>query len=130
MAISEDAPQIEVTITVDGQAVKEYTDSELKDEDRTVNRYIEASSGQIFAVRLSIGRRFKFRSHCVAFQIEVDGKWADSAIIEMSDNRIRISKGRNADAGTKLQRYRFASFETGEQSRFCNRLKLMWHSER
>lgn len=73
MAISELMPGVDVCIKVDGQALREYEDNDTEDEDRTVMRYIEAVSGQVFELQIEVKQNFKFFGDVLSFDVHVDG---------------------------------------------------------
>ena len=113
MAISDILPGVKIEIIVNGAALKEYEDDTVNDEERTVTRYVEAASGQVFEVLIEVSPAFKFEGERVRFQIHADGVCVDSPLIAKSAfNVTRLSEGREV-AGGKVKRYRFASLETG-----------------
>lgn len=117
MAISDLMPGLAVNIKVNGQILKEYNDSDLAAEDRTVTRYIEAVSGDIFEIGLQVEKGFRFFGDALSFDVHVDGSdKVDGPLIRrekcIGGEHTRISKGcRLPDDQVKL--YQFASVKTG-----------------
>ena len=114
MAVIDVLPGVEVSITVKGDALTEYHDDHLEDDEQTTTRYIEAVSGTIFVVQISLKKDFVFAGNCVECTIYVDGTWADGPFISKGESHTRISKGIDVDGGTKVKKYRFATLETGK----------------
>lgn len=83
MAIHPAYPGLEVEILVDGAALPEYVDSEVVDDEETVTRYVEASSGAAFAVRCSLPKTL-FTAHSVLLAIDIDGVVVRSTTYEQS----------------------------------------------
>ena len=116
MAISDDLPGIEVAITVDEADLKEYRDPDLDEDERTTTRYIEATSGQAFAIRIKVSRKFKFAGDTLAFRIRVDGRKVGYPLV--SSYRCRFASYELVERGcrvseTKTRRFEFSSLETG-----------------
>ncbi|KAF7888086.1 uncharacterized protein EAF02_002627 [Botrytis sinoallii] len=83
MAVLEDVRGIEVTVCVDKQALQEYDDHEPEcvsaeaggydKATKTVSKYIESTTGNVFYVNLEIRKAYKFDSPNISFQVFVDG---------------------------------------------------------
>ena len=117
MAIIKDLPGVKIEIAANGVALKEHQDTEIAEEERTVTRYIEAVSGQIFAVSIQLLPQFQFKGNCVFFQIYADGTWADGPVINKGEHGlVRLSEGKDTADG-KVRRYQFANLERGNVSR-------------
>lgn len=116
MAISDDLPGFEVTISVNGEALKEYTDSTLQEEERTVTRYIEAVSGREFSVSLKAKKGTHFQGTCLACSLSVDGHWIQTPLLHKSDCRkadlSETVEGSRPGAGM-VRRFCFSAIETG-----------------
>lgn len=113
MAISEDLRGVNVTITVRGNDLKEYRDAELEEDPRTTTRYIEAVSGQDFAVSIVAKDTVIFRDDALCFDVSVDGQlMSGHLILKNSLQYTVISEGRTGPDG-QLRKYRFASLEIG-----------------
>ena len=106
MAVSDDLPGVEVEIVVKGKALKEYKEEHIEEDERTTTRYIEATSGQEFAIRMKLRSSFKFKGDCIAFYIGADGQSVDGIIISEEDRKHkRVSEGREEDGGF-VRKYR------------------------
>ncbi|KAK1057011.1 hypothetical protein LTR74_014470 [Friedmanniomyces endolithicus] len=108
-------PGIDISITVAGQALIEHQDSDEEEQDRTVTRYIEAVSGQVFAVRLTAQKGFKSRGDGLSFYIHVDGtENVDTAVYRKALCKLSgmayTSQGRQE--ASEVKRYCFATLET------------------
>lgn len=117
MAIGKELPEVEVTVVVDGVALKEYHDHDLDEDDRTITRYIEAASGKNFEVHIKVDKGCNFIGDCLVFAIEVDGKMADTPIIRARRcARAAYSYGSQGlmTSNTQCRKYTFASLETGQ----------------
>lgn len=112
MAILDDLPGVEVDIIVNGEALKQYEDTELQEDKRTVTRYIEAVAGQVFAVRTTLSPDFKFRGDSLSVQVFADGKKVD-CVCMTEDNKEYSSEGMDVSPGL-ICKFRFSNLETGE----------------
>lgn len=113
MAINDILPGVTVEVTVNDLALREHQDHDLEEEDRTVTRYIEATSGQVFAIRLHLDPSFAFLSNCLVCEVSVDGGAVESPILREGKPRTRTSQGRTSECGKRVSKYRFTSLETG-----------------
>ncbi|KAF8857647.1 hypothetical protein BDZ45DRAFT_744153 [Acephala macrosclerotiorum] len=92
MAILDAVPGLDVSVYVDGHALKEYDDEE-EDEitpstaaeefqaSRTVSKYVEAVSDKVFSVRLAFTKPFSMDCDAMSIPIFVDGKQMDTRVI-------------------------------------------------
>lgn len=113
MAVLTGLPGVVVEILVDGAALKEYetTDDDAED-DRTVTRYIEASSDQTFAVAIRLLPDFHFKDDCFGAEVEADGtRITKKGFHKRSTKRELISEGLACRNG-KVQKYRFSGLKT------------------
>ena len=116
MAIIDDLPGVVIEIIVKGTALKEYEDDELDEDERTVTRYIEAVSGQEFAVRIKRLPNCEFKGDCISFTITADGQDVDFPLLSKTKGRhTHLSEGKE-EAGGYERKYRFADLETGEKA--------------
>lgn len=81
MAINEALPGAEVTITVAGQPLQEYTEADVDEEPKTVTRYVEATSGHVFEVAIKLVANTIFKGECLSFIVRVDGKTVSVPLI-------------------------------------------------
>ena len=113
MAICDDLPGVQVTVTVGGNDLKEYRDAELEEEPRTTTCYIEAASGQTFAVSIAAEDTVKFSDDALCFHVSVDGQMMSGHLIFKHSLQYSVtSEGRKGPDG-QLRKYRFASLEIG-----------------
>ncbi|KAK4909476.1 hypothetical protein LTR49_021755 [Elasticomyces elasticus] len=111
-------PGLDVIVVVNGQALTEYEydDGGEIDLTRTVQRYIEVKSGDIFEIHIVAQAGFRSGGDAVAFRINVDGAGViDAPPLEKSKCRTKtftsISRRCPQSALTVL-RYKFADLET------------------
>ena len=66
---------IEVTIQVNDVTSKEYVDQDeyRNDDSKTISRYIEATSGAPFGIKMRVPKVYKMTSDTLGFSIAVDG---------------------------------------------------------
>ncbi|KAK3706739.1 hypothetical protein LTR37_012584 [Vermiconidia calcicola] len=106
MAIIDDLPGVRVEIMVDGNVLKEYEDHDLEEDERTITRYVEAVSGQVFAVAVTLPPDCQFKGDFIVFRIHTDGKRVDAWCCHESSTRSRyvMSDGRmKPDEDTKVK---------------------------
>lgn len=84
MAVIEALPGVEVTIEVDGQPLREYSDADSDEAEnpRTVIRYVEDQNDQVFRIACTVTPRFKFEGDLVCFPSRVDGQEFHSKVIK------------------------------------------------
>ena len=119
MAIINDLPGVEVTVTVHDYDLQEYHDGDVEDEERTVTKYIQAQEGQLFEVRIKVPKGFTFEGDCLAFTIFVDGNWVveplvDAELCALCDSLDRI-KGVE-EPNNYIRRFCFRAIELGKES--------------
>ncbi|KAK5697157.1 hypothetical protein LTR97_007292 [Elasticomyces elasticus] len=118
MVALDGLPGVDVSIVAVNQPLTEYEDrdDEDNDSDRTITRYIEAVTGQIFAVRITVQQGFRSGGDGLAFYIHVDGsKLLDCPLVRNED--CRTSAYTNTSLGCRsasdtVQQYRFTILET------------------
>ncbi|KFZ08013.1 hypothetical protein V502_09600 [Pseudogymnoascus sp. VKM F-4520 (FW-2644)] len=83
MAVIDTLPGVDISISINGQSVKEYEDAGEEAGGplgpKTVVKYIEAISDTEFAIKASVLPAFRVHRQSIydlAFQVDVDGKWA------------------------------------------------------
>ena len=113
MAIIDELPGVMIEVTVHGEALNELREEGFVDDKRTVTRYLEAVSGQTFAISINLLPAFKFKGDAIAFRISADGKMVDTPImLKQNIQRYAISQGlRTSD--NSVRKYCFADLETG-----------------
>ena len=95
MAIHPDLPGIEVTVCVDGQALKEYeTENDpikhkvqaiaAHQEKCTITKFVESADDTAFAVQLAVRAPYKMTSRRLKFEVEVDGVWVESPLMHVN----------------------------------------------
>ena len=79
MAVIDD---IEATVCVGDNPLKEYKDSELDDDGpKEASRYIEAESGKAFGVKFKLPKAYPWTSDGLTAEIHIDGTYATSALL-------------------------------------------------
>lgn len=142
MVFSPDLPGVEVAITVQGNDLKEYDDdeepTEIASEDEEVvhvTKYVEATSEQVFAIRIKVTRDFDFAANALKFFISMDGSQVASHTVVKLVSRMRtyehVSEGCRGGDG-RLRKYQFAVLETGKfaSCEYCMPLAEQRNSER
>lgn len=116
MAVSDEIPGLEVTITVNGKPLKEYEDTTLREEERTVTRYIEAVSGQEFKVCFKVRNGAHFAGNLLACKISMDGNFVVTPILRKVSSRhgdhVRTIDGQEQAEGM-MKKFFFSAIETG-----------------
>jgi hypothetical protein len=118
MAICDDHPGLRAEIVVDGQALKEYDDEEAAPN--TITKYIEASSGKCFAMKMSFDPPFPTR-YGVEVRVSVDG--ASGRKISYAPDQLYTPAG-HVKSGVSFQEngrwfrqnYCFTALNIGEMS--------------
>lgn len=116
MAILPGIRGAKVEIIMNGTARREYNDRDLEEDlnEYEIERYIEAIPGQVFSVRIELLPDFMHESNCLRCRIFVDGALVDAPLLLKADaDSIFISEGNELDGGM-VEKYRFASPETGK----------------
>ncbi|KAK4904778.1 hypothetical protein LTR49_025828 [Elasticomyces elasticus] len=118
MVAIDHLPGVDIIVVVNGRALTEYEydDGGELDLTRTVQRYIEVKSGDIFEIHIVAQAGFRSGGDAVAFRINVDGAGViDAALLENGTCRTKtftsISRGCPRGAASVL-RYKFAELET------------------
>lgn len=115
MAVTDLLPGVVIAVTVGGNDLQEHRDDDLEEETRTTTRYIEATSGQNFAVRIKVKQGFRFAGDALSFHVHVDGHWMHAPLISAASCTFlpnsRSSEGR-LEANGELRRYQFSTLET------------------
>lgn len=117
MVVSEALPGLEIAITVDGIPLYEHRDPNEVEEDepRTTTRYLEVTSGQVFAISIKVLPHFQYQGDCIAFNIRADGELVADPVIRRTDTvQAFISEG-PALASGKVNKYTFADIELCEE---------------
>ena len=74
--------KITVQILVNGQALQEYADHELIEENSNVaEKHVEATTGAPFAIKLSVADPSQIDSDALSFIIHLDGKLIQSTLL-------------------------------------------------
>ena len=74
--------KITVQVLVNGQALPEYEDDDIKDESpNLVLKHIEATSGAPFGIKLSVAEPYNIDCDSLAFYIWLDGSFAESRLL-------------------------------------------------
>ena len=118
MAIIDDLPGVIVEVVVDGEALKEYEDRDLgDDDDHAKTCYIEAKTGKHFQILIKVPKGFNFLGDCLRCDVEADGHRTSCPIVRQSGCRLRDHvrevqgmKGSNGN----IREFMFTSLETGK----------------
>lgn len=89
---------LEVTVCVDGQALTEYgTENDKIEHDDpdvvlhqnkwTITKYIEATTGKAFTIKLSAKRPYKLDAPNLAFEVNVDGNLIQAPLMNKAEFR-------------------------------------------
>ena len=69
--------RIEVTVRVDHEDLIEYEDDQIENDDpKRVTRYIEATNGKAFSIKIRAQAPYQWTSECLAADIKIDGGMA------------------------------------------------------
>lgn len=116
MAICDDHPGLRAEILVDGQPLQEYDDEEGAPD--TISKYVEATSGKEFAVRVIFCQPFTTQ-HGVQVRLSVDG--ASDRTLFFPPDKIYSPAGATKrgvsfqeDGKWYRRNYRFTSLNIGE----------------
>ena len=112
MVVSEDVPGFQVSVTVDGVALAEYQDQHHQENKRTTTRYVEAKTGQEFAVAMRCLPDFEYKGDCLSASVYADGTFLTSAVMRWKEETREVH-GVESGAPT-VKRARFADVEIGE----------------
>lgn len=120
MAIFKYLPGVEVTVNVDGRALEEYVDPDAEEEDFTVTRYIESTTGVFFKFGYLV-KTAATRGAGLGFKFYVDGENSESFVITAEDAResdiLESSPGFDLGCDAlgiwKTRPYKFAELQKG-----------------
>ncbi|PQE06594.1 hypothetical protein CJF31_00009722 [Rutstroemia sp. NJR-2017a BVV2] len=129
MAILDLLPDIEITVDVDKQPLKEYNDDDLQvvpgevgeyQASRTVSKYIEAVSGKDYCINMKVGSGYQRDCPTLSFELDIDGKRIRSWCLRECQklpwsNRVRGVKTM-VDSNVCLKCFQFSELETCEST--------------
>jgi hypothetical protein len=81
MAVLNGLEGIEVTVCVDGQALREYNDDEVEAQpgvvgahqaSKTVSKWIEADTGKDFVIKMGVKSPYQMDCPTLSFKVQVD----------------------------------------------------------
>ena len=81
MAVIKYVPGIEVTVTVNGNDLKEYVAPEIKDKRNAVTRYVEVTSDSDFEISCFVKHGRKMKADFLSFGVTVDGQWITGKLV-------------------------------------------------
>lgn len=81
MAVLPAVPGLEVEIQVTNNALQEYTNMEIEDNDKAAVRYIEATSNQEFAICSRFSPEFAYQNCAISIQYYIDGVKVDTRLV-------------------------------------------------
>ncbi|CAK4033345.1 Hypothetical predicted protein [Lecanosticta acicola] len=115
MAVVDELPGVEVTITVDGQALEEYLDGDERNEPNAVTKFVEATTGKNFEIVYLVRKGTEFRGDCMAFAISVDGSRMGRPLVRKESCLDKDASENLKGAivpGCKLKKFEFVALET------------------
>lgn len=119
MAVTDALPGVEVTVEVDGQPLKEFTDQGLEEEPRTITRYVEAVSGKRFILKVEVKNHAKFHGNSYRASVEVDGHSVDRRVIHKPKKSgtpiVKTINGFQV-SGTEVKEFMFSGLDLGKCS--------------
>lgn len=75
--------KITAEVLVGGQALQEYEDDDMEQDDpKLAVKYIEATSGANFTIRVSIPRSFKITSDAISLEVHLDGICVEAVLLD------------------------------------------------
>ena len=118
MAILKD---IKVAIVVNGQELREYDDEDAGDDDQnSVSKYVEATSGAEFQIATSAPMWYEFASDAVVMTIYVDGVCVEQGLFRKEKvgwsgawNRSFAGPSSFDGDGWKLKPFKFIDIKAG-----------------
>ena len=73
--------KIEVTIEVKGQKLHEYNNENGGvSNGSSISKYVEATSGAAFAIKISIPKWYNFTSDCICAHVYLDGNYMENVL--------------------------------------------------
>jgi hypothetical protein len=118
MAVHPFLPGLTVEIIVNDAPLPEYDDdTDAGDSSTTVTKYVEATSGANFAIKVSFTEEFPFPMGDMRAMISLDGQTVARKVIrESSFFQNRLFEGRSSQIGgySKIQLFYFAELEIGK----------------
>lgn len=116
MAISDDVPGLEICIVGDGRTLVEYEDKDITEEERTTTRFVQATSGQHFAILFNVAKGTNFKGDSLCCEIKIDGTVVKRHLLNKAYFRDKdySSSLKGCEApGEMIRKFSFASLETG-----------------
>ena len=117
MAVLPFCPGLAVEIFVNGAPLPEYDDnSDTSASPTTVTKYVEATSGANFAIKVSFTEGYPFPKGDVEARISLDGRVIHKGMnCEDRFYHTRLYQGRSIQIGghPKIQKFCFAELEIG-----------------
>ena len=117
---------IKASVLVDDKELKEYKDEDAESTTNVVTKYVEATTGQAFSIRVEVLENYKFTSPAIESDIYIDGKCCGRSVCQkkLSKSRaemIDIEKGIRVKDGDewKLRPFLFSEIKTREYAISC-----------
>jgi hypothetical protein len=105
---------LQVSVHTDGEPLEERRDSTVEEvDDSHITVYIEAKSGQTFAVHMATPTDYRFDGDLLAYDVYVDGKLVDTPLVQKSCPTDEVSEGLLMSNGT-IRKFQFSDLATGE----------------
>jgi len=124
MAVLPFLPGLEVEIIVNDVPLSEYdNDSDTPASPTTITKYVKATSGAHFAIKITLTEAFPFPKGDVQACISLDGRWLMGRIVrEAQFFGSKLTMGRLSQIGqhSKIQRLCLAELEISKFNRRRN----------
>ena len=131
---------IQVTVQVNGLDLTEYIDEDepqdstmQQAEESVSSRYVEATSGAPFIIKMTVPKAFKMDSDCLRFRLEVDGVHIRSRLCSKSSRAKReadwagyLKGAKSVENGVQFEHpLLFRDIKIGKHLEGCNEPLLM-----
>ena len=93
---------LRINIQVNDHDLSEYDDNDEEVNGKVVSKYIEASSGENFAIKIVVLNSYSFTSGALSFVVCVDGLWIEAPITKQND---RLRWGTRIVSGKKTKEH-------------------------
>ncbi|KAK4496758.1 hypothetical protein PRZ48_012741 [Zasmidium cellare] len=109
MAVLDGLPGVEVTVQVDGIALKEYEDPDEEELAKTHVCYVESKSEKHFSISVKVKDDFKYKGDSISVLTTADGT---DAAYDLYDSDDRDNEILGFTAGRTTTKFRFNDLET------------------
>lgn len=104
MAINPALPELEITVNVDGQPLREYEDDDIDGSlhseplalrQKAVSKYVEAVTDQEFSIDLTLCASYEPTSPSLTARVYADGEWISGEIFHTSGILVGLKQTRS-----------------------------------